>query len=149
MSLRLQAALLNVWGLLFTIVGALMLSIEAFGASDFLARLSSIDAIQRRRAESHYVSAVNRAGVFIMVNALWTVALIAWAPVPLGIALALAPFGYFVWRLLVTIGNGAHRLSARAAPRPRYHNREGGAAFAYGCLLTLVWMPIHLVTFAA
>lgn len=113
------------------LIGALLISIEAMGATKFLQAVKSDEKIACRMAQLGFVSAINTISIFVLV---WIVSfVILWLlerKFDIVFDLVAAPFGFAVWRLAIKIADWLARFTKLLAPPKNLHQR--------GCLLLIL-----------
>ncbi len=129
-----------IFGLACNIVGAILISLEAFGIKGFTEKLQNERTYGLQLAAISYVAMVNQFSVFILVNCLWVTALIIFADFSIQLAVLLFPVGYFLWRLLVKILGILSTTTYKLVPR--YRTGEGCLKLAVVFFPLIIWVII-------
>lgn len=131
-------SLLLIIGLIFQLIGALLVSVEAFGIEEYLKFRNDGVVHHQRWAELSLNATLNNTSVFVFINSLWFVILLFFLKLPLKISISLFLLGYYVWKLIIYISKKLISLidiiSFTLPENP-------------GCLLLLVSAPYYLAWF--
>ena len=136
---------LVVFGLALNFVGALMIGIEAIGATEFLRALKEEKEVSKRFAEIGFISTINQTFVFIFVSI--GTFLLSWGLVrELSVveSLLVAPFGFFFWKAAVRITEIVQDMVQSLAP-PRWLHEKGVVFLLIALLWGLAWGIVFLV----
>ena len=136
MNVSISPSVLIVAGLVCNIIGALLISLEAFGIRGFIEKVHDTSTGEHRFVSLSYVAMINNFSVFILANCGWAVVLLVVANIPVTFAALLFPLGFFVWKLLVNILQVSYNVVQRCAPK----YREGE-----GCLKLIIVLPFLLL----
>ncbi len=136
--LHLSPSILIIAGLVYNIIGALIISWDAFGIREFAEKLHDRSTGEYRSVSLSYVAMINQFSVFILSNCCWALILVLVANTSVSFAALLFPLGFFAWKLLVrTLG-----LSRRAVQRlaPKYREGQGCAKLIVIFPLLILWV---------
>jgi hypothetical protein len=141
-------SLLNLFGAILGIVGSVLLTVDALGAPDFLAALSSEQVAVQRMARLGFRAMLNRTFLYIMVSLISFLVTLAIIRDDLVLALLLAPWPYFGWQALAWASKKFQGLVQGWSPA--YQRGHTGWRAVLGCLGWLIsWPPWAIVfTFA-
>ena len=101
MDVYISPNILIVFGIACNIIGAVLVSLEAFGIKEFTQKLQEEREYGLRLTSISYVAMVNRFSVFILINCLWVIALIIFVDFSIPLAVILFPVGFFLWKFIV------------------------------------------------
>jgi len=141
--LNISPSWLVVFGLGLNFVGALLISIEAVGATEFVKALKSERKIEKRLANTSFISTINTTFIFILVWIITFSLLLAFVS-KLSVVedLLIAPLGFFLWKLSIKFTKFIEYLVKFVAP-PRSFCEKG-----FVCLLiSLVWGLLWAILF--
>ena len=137
MNIYIPPNFLIIFGLACNIIGAILISLEAFGIKEFIEKLYDKGTYEHRFVATSYVAIVNEFSVFVLVNCLWVIALVVFANFPVSLAALLFPVGFFLWKFIVKalklLSNTIRRLA------PKYRKGEGWLKWIAVFLPLLVW----------
>ncbi len=137
MNIYVSPNILIIVGLACNILGAILISLEAFGIKEFIEKLHNESTYEHRLVATSYIAMVNEFSVFVLVNCLWVIALVVFANFPVSLAALLFPAGFFLWKFIVKtlelLSNTIRRLA------PKYRKGEGWLKWIAVFLPLLVW----------
>lgn len=137
MNIYIPPNILIIFGLACTIIGAILISLEAFGIKEFIEKLHDESTYEHRLVATSYIAMVNKFSVFVLVNCLWVIALVVFANFPVSLAALLFPVGFLLWKFIVKtlelLSNTIRRLA------PKYRKGEGWLKWIAVFLPLLVW----------
>lgn len=135
-NIHISPNILIIVGLVCNIIGAVLISLEAFGIKGFIEKLHDTSTHEHRFVFISYVAMINQFSVFVLVNCFWVVGLVVLAKLPVKFASLLFPVGFFVWKFIVktleVVRNGIQRIA------PRYKKDEG-------CLKLIIVLPFLML----
>ena len=76
MNIYISPNILIIFGLACNIIGAVLISLEAFGIKEFIEKLHDESTYEHRLVATSYIAMVNEFSVFVLVNCLWVIALV-------------------------------------------------------------------------
>jgi len=143
--LNISPSWLVVFGLGLNFVGALLISIEAIGATKFIRAIEQEEEIGKRLAHTSFISTINKTFVFVSV---WIVTfLLLWAFVDEFSVVEdslIAPLGFVFWKLSIKGTELVQSLVKSVAP-PRGLCEKGGFFLLIALVWGLAWGALFLV----
>ncbi|NQE06822.1 hypothetical protein C5S32_13200 [ANME-1 cluster archaeon GoMg1] len=136
MTIHITPNLLIIVGLVYNIIGAVLISLEAFGIREFIEKTHDTSTHEHRFVYISYVAMINQFSVFVLVNCCWVVGLIVLATFPVSFTSLLFPVGFFVWKFIVKILEIMRNSIQRFAPK--YRKGEG-------CLKLIIVFPFLML----
>lgn len=147
-----DANALVILGLCLDLVGAALFSVDALAASEFIARIDAGEGAARgseewldaRLAQNSFNAATNTVLVYLLFTGLSFVAVLWFLPGhPLALALLVAPFVYFAWKIVTWVAERIQSLLGRVRP---YTGKEQIQS-ALGCLVYTIFLVPWLVLY--
>lgn len=144
--ITLSPIVLIIFGLVLNLLGAILISIEAFGASEFIASMKSDDIITSKKTEIGFTASINNIFVFVLT---WIICFIALRLLVLEFNIVLdfiiAPLGYVVWHLLIKLANWFYTFIASFSPRKILPKEKTFLLKMIDFILLPFWVIILLV----
>ncbi len=140
---------LVVAGMLFSVVGAILLACDALGAPEFIAAIDQAnDPTKARTARLGFIVTINNAGVATLSSVLILVALsLSNRRIDPVLLLVIAPAFYFGWRTVAHVAGWLHKLMTWIGTLLA----KKGARERIGCVLhpvlALLWIVAMIVPF--
>jgi len=138
--------LLSLFGAGLGIIGSLLLSVDALGAPDFLAALKSEREITRTMTELGLKALVNRIVIYLTISLVSFLTILVLTERRIVLALVLAPWVYFPWRMLCWFTLWLERKLRKLGPRPARTYRRSKTLWgtALNWLHLLAWLTVYL-----
>lgn len=129
--------ILLIIGLIFQLVGGVLISIEAFGIKDYIDYINEGSEHDKRRALLELNAIFNNISVFTFVNLIWFLTLLFYLEIPLKGALCLFLLGYYIWKIIIILSNIMLKHAQSMIPKVSSNDNF------FKCL---VMFPIVLIT---
>lgn len=134
---------LLILGLVFQLIGGILVSIEALGIKEYLEYRDDGVEHHKRCAELSLNATLNNVSVFLSVNIVWYIIIRYIFNLPLKISLSIVLAGYFIWKFTIKISkllvNFIQKLSFKMP------SKAGLIVATLGFIYTLGWAILFFI----
>jgi hypothetical protein len=141
--------LLTLFGSILGIIGAILLSIDALGAPDFLAALKEQKEKGFRMAQIGFLALINNTFIYLAFSLISFISALILSDRNLVLSLIIAPFPYFIWKFLGYVSQNAANYVQKLGPRDFPKGRQGFLQQGFGCIAYMIHYTIWVIPYLA